>query len=312
MLPALLTVVLWSYCVIAARRSVQQLGENTANLARILVAVVALGLIAHLAGLGLGGGGLLFFVLSGMIGFGLGDIGIFYALPRIGARMTLLMAQCLAAPVAGLAEWLWMGTTLSGLQILAVVLILIGISIALAPSKLPDASRKAFYAGLAFGVLAALGQGLGAVLSRRAYAAAAESGTWQGDLDIWESIAMGATSGYQRLLGGTVVIVLFFIASRYIRAWRTAADPSHAGAPLSIKAKYVLLTAATGPVFGIICFQWALATTPSAVVQPIVAMTPLVVMPMTWLLEGERPNLRSVLGSVVSVGGVLLLAFAPS
>ena len=310
MLPALLTVFLWSYCVIAARRSVQQLGENTANLARILVAVMALGLIAHAAGLGLAGGGLPFFLLSGMIGFGFGDIGIFYALPRIGARMTLLLAQCLAAPVAGFAEWLWLGTTLNPTQIAAVVLILIGISVALAPRHLPETSRSSFYAGLAFGVLAALGQGLGAVLSRRAYAAAAELGTWQGDLSIWDSIVMGATTGYQRLLGGTVIIVLFFIASRFIGVWRTAPHPAHANAPLSSKAQYILLTAASGPIFGIICFQWALATTPSAVVQPIVAMTPLAVMPMTWLLEGERPNLRSVLGSCVSVGGVLLLAFA--
>jgi hypothetical protein len=47
MVPAFITTILWSYCVIAARRSVEQLGENLANLARILVALAALGLMAH-------------------------------------------------------------------------------------------------------------------------------------------------------------------------------------------------------------------------------------------------------------------------
>jgi hypothetical protein len=32
----------------------------------------------------------------------------------------------------------------------------------------------------------------------------------------------------------------------------------------------------TGPTLGVTCFQWALATTPSGIVLPIVALTPLV------------------------------------
>ena len=199
MLPAFITTLLWSYCVIAARRSVEQLGENLANLARILVALVTLGILAHVFGDGLQGGGLLFFLLSGVVGFGLGDIGIFYALPRLGSRLTILMAQCLAAPVAGLAEWLWMGTVLSSLQILAVGIILGGIVIALFPERLPEARSGSFLAGAAFGLLAALGQGLGAVLSRKAYAEANRLGYWGQEQGVLDSIWMGATTGYQRL-----------------------------------------------------------------------------------------------------------------
>ena len=274
MLPAILTTFLWSYCVIATRRSIEQLGENLANLARILLAVVSLGLMAHLFGLGLGGGGLVYFFLSGVVGFGFGDIGVFYALPRLGSRLTLLMAQCLAAPIAGVAEWAWLGTTLSWPQILSVAVILLGIVIALAPRRIPAAGMPTFLAGLAFGLLAGIGQGLGAVLSRKAYAEARAEGNWTGGEGLIDSIWMGATTGYQRLIGGALIITAFFLLSYVVRSWRSRARPGHAGDSFSNKSLYVVLTAASGPVFGIICFQWALATTPSAIVQPIVGITP--------------------------------------
>jgi drug/metabolite transporter (DMT)-like permease len=310
MLPAFLTTFLWSYCVIATRRSINQLGENFANLARIIVAVVALGLMAHLFGLGLGGGGLPYFLLSGIVGFGFGDIGIFYALPRLGSRLTLLLAQCLAAPIAGLVEWAWLGTTLEPMQILSICIILGGIGLALAPGRIPAASWPAFTVGIAFGLLAAVGQGLGAVLSRKAYATANEAGSWMSDQGLLENIFMGATTGYQRLVGGTVIIAGFYLLSLMVPSWKTFPRAPYSADSTAKKARYVALTAASGPVFGIICFQWALATTPSAIVQPIVAMTPLVVMPMAWFLEGDRPGGRAVAGALISVAGVVLLASA--
>jgi drug/metabolite transporter (DMT)-like permease len=310
MVPAFITTILWSYCVIAARRSVEQLGENLANLARILVALAALGLMAHWFGKGLGGGGLHYFFLSGVVGFGLGDIGVFYALPRLGSRLTLLMAQCVAAPTAGIAEWLWLGTTVNLLQVVGIAIVLAGIVLAIAPKNLPAASLPGFLAGIAFGLLAAFGQGMGAVLSRKAYAAANLAGSWTGEMSILERIWMGATTGYQRLLGGAMVIVAFYLLSILIRAWRTHPRAPHGADPTGSKVRFVLLNAAAGPVFGIICFQWALATTPSAIVQPIVAMTPLVVMPMAWFLEGDRPSGRAILGAVISVVGVIVLATA--
>ncbi len=310
MLPALITTFLWSYCVIATRKSIHQLGENLANTSRILLAVVSLGLLAHFFGAGLGGGGFFYFFLSGVVGFGFGDIGVFYALPRIGSRLTLLMSQCLAAPIAGLAEWAWLGTTISHVQIVAIVVVLVGITIALAPKKLPERDMRTFLVGVGFGALAGLGQGLGAAISRKAYFDANAQGNWIEVQGILDSIWMGATTGYQRLIGGSLVLLVFFILSFFIRSWYTRPRSPDDRDPFPRKAKYVILTAASGPIFGIICFQWALATTPSAIVQPIIAMTPLVVMPLAWVFEGDRPSVRSVLGSTVSVAGVILLAIS--
>jgi drug/metabolite transporter (DMT)-like permease len=55
--------------------------------------------------------------------------------------------------------------------------------------------------------------------------------------------------------------------------------------------------------------QRALETTPAWVVLSIIATTPVVVIPFAFVFEGERPNVRSLLGGVVAVVGVIGLAW---
>ena len=64
-----------------------------------------------------------------------GDLALYEALPRLGSRLTLLLSQCLAAPLGALIEWLWLGTTLTVAQILAGLVILVGVVVALAPKN---------------------------------------------------------------------------------------------------------------------------------------------------------------------------------
>jgi drug/metabolite transporter (DMT)-like permease len=60
---------------------------------------------------------------------------------------------------------------------------------------------------------------------------------------------------------------------------------------------------------GVGCYQWALATTPAGIVLPIVATTPLAVIPLAMLLDGEKPSLRSLLGGLLAVIGATALMF---
>lgn len=76
-----------------------------ANVSRLLIALVLLGVWSHVWGGGLGGSGLPWFFLSGAIGFGVGDMSMFASLPRIGPRLAILITQCLGAPIAGVAEY---------------------------------------------------------------------------------------------------------------------------------------------------------------------------------------------------------------
>ena len=70
---------------------------------------------------------------------------------------------------------------------------------------------------------------------------------------------------------------------------------------------WVITTSLAGQTLGVSCFQWALKSYPTGVVLPIVALTPLVTIPLSWAIEKERPGLRSLGGGVVAVSGVVVL-----
>ncbi len=297
MLFAFLTTVLWSFSAIFARRLVTVLGSTLANFARLLLATALLAAWAFALGEGTAGAGLPWYVLSGVIGFGLGDIALYFALPRIGSRLTLLLTQCLAAPLAALAEWLWLGTALPPGELLAGAGVLAGVSLALVPEDNLPLPRRTFWSGTGFGVLAALGQALGAVVSRHAFELSLASGV---RID-------GGTAAFQRILGGVVCsgVAWWFWRNRDgERSWPTLRTQFPHGRFRGI----LLASALFGPVVGVGCYQWALATAPSGIVLPIVALCPIAIIPLSWWLEGDRPTPRSLAGGAVAVACAIALA----
>ncbi|HVY71635.1 MAG TPA: EamA family transporter, partial [Verrucomicrobiae bacterium] len=170
MLAALLANLLFSFSIICANRSAKLLGGITANFWRTVLATLMLGAWAHAFGKGLHGPALPVFLLSGLVGFGMGDMSLYKALPLLGSRLTMLTLHCLAAPLASLIEWLWLGTKLTMVESLSALVILAGVATALIPIRRPDAPHHAIPPrGILFACLAALGQALGAVFSRKAY-----------------------------------------------------------------------------------------------------------------------------------------------
>lgn len=309
MFPAFLTTLLWSYCLIPARQSVAQLGENAANFWRLFVAVVVMGLLALWGGITLGRDAFSWFFISGIIGFGFGDIGVWFALPRIGSRLTLLMVHCIAAPLAGLVEWLWLGTTINTLQITSLVIILGGVSLALFPEhEREHAAQRKYVSGILLGLLAAAGQGIGAVCSRKAFLVLDAENFQSLEAGVTDYIFLGSSSGFARLVGGILIAGSFWLISRWHKTWKTPPEELREKDPMSGKVRNIILCAAAGPIFGVICFQWALATTPSMIVQVIISTSPLVILPMTYFLEHDRLSLRSIIGTLIAVAGVLLLA----
>jgi len=231
---------------------------------------------------------------------GLGDLGLFAALPFLGSRLTVLMTQCLAAPIAALGEWLWLGTTLTLSQIFWGAFILSGIAIALVPTRSSPPRVRVKPIGFVFGFIAAAGQGIGALLSRKGVEVAANAG------EIVQTVTFGLNTAYFRIVAG-----LFFTAAWFLVLHRMGRIPPHPviSSPVERRNGRVWLVAngLAGPVLGVGCYQWALATTPSGIVMPIAATTPLMAIPIAWWLEHDRPSPRSLVGAAVAVGGCIAL-----
>lgn len=304
MAAALLAALLFATSAICAYRSSTQIGGAEANFWRICMATFCLGLWANFFGNGVEGSAFPIFVVSGLFGIGLGDTAYFQALPRLGSRRAVLLTQCLIPVFAILIEWLWLGTTLRSLEYLCVGTILIGVAVALAPRDHAKIPARQLWTGISFTVLAGLFSAFGAVLARKAYAVLHENG---------EHLDPG-TTGFQRMLGGFFLPAIILLAAK----WKSA----HAhgglleGKTLHISREkwkriwpWVFGNSLAGQTLGVTCVQWALEKTPTGIVMTVVATTPLILLPMTRIVDKEKIGARSLLGATIAVAGVIGLTY---
>jgi drug/metabolite transporter (DMT)-like permease len=299
MLPAVLTAALFATSVILGHRAAKLAGSLEANFWRVILATIFLALMAFSLGAGVAGGVIGWFALSGAIGVGLGDFAIYHALPRLGPRITSLFVQCLMAVFAALFEWLWLGTTFTWQQSLLSVTILAGVITALGtPGEIREHART-LWPGISLAVFGAAATAGGAVISRKAYVVLHSHGA---DLD-------GITAGFQRMIGGLGVSMLFYLV---LRAAQHRRDPTQEPRLFAIATPdrrkawlWIIGNSLAGQTLGVSCMQWALSSIPAAQVLVITATTPILVIPLARIFEGERITLRAVIGSLVAVGGVV-------
>lgn len=299
MTAAILTTLLFACSAVTGQRVAVRLGGAWGNLMRLLLATVALGaLVLWLTPEALRWPSFRWFFLSGLIGFGLGDVALFAAYERIGSRLTILLNLCLAPLFAMALEWIWLGNGVTARVVVCALLILAGVAMAIRPgakSRQKMERRGSFGVGIAAAIVAGFGQGTGAVISRKAEAVALALGV-EGS---------GITAAFQRVVAGllfsavAVLLIRLFGSREAWAAWRT---------PLDRKiAPWLIGAALFGPVVGVSCFQWALQDLESGVVLAVVALTPIAMMPLAALTEGDRPGGLAIAGALVAVAGVVLL-----
>lgn len=292
---AFLTACLFAWSVSCARQSTRHHGPDLANAGRILIALAVMGAWVLLSGRQVVAPGWGWLVLSGALGLGLGDIALFNALPRIGPALTILIMQCLAAPFALAIEYLMLGTTIRWAQAGAAAVILAGVAVALGAPPEGSDDRRQRRVGVALAVLAAFGQACGAVSTPLAHHACDLAGAAMPD---------GIGQGLVRLLGGVPIVLGFVLwQTRGTSLLAAVARPyDRARGPL-----WMVMNGLSGPALGVACYQYALTHHPSAIVLSVVALTPLIALPMQWATEGRRPGPRAWIGGAVAVVGVILL-----
>jgi drug/metabolite transporter (DMT)-like permease len=320
---AFLTALFFAGNAVCARRTALHFGSTMGNFLRLLLAIGLLGAWAHVEGQGVGGGAFGWFFFSGAIGFGLGGLTMFHALPRIGSNLSMLIVQCGSAVAAALTEWLWLGARLSLTQLGLAALTLAGVIIGLAtvdqdrqdhfPSHgttrppivdlIPGsiwADRPGFMLGIVLAIVSACAQGGSAVISRKAFMVLHGHGFFMD----------GATSAYQRALGGLAIALLAVVVLRWWPAAECKQPTEIPAVPAMALSPWIWLGLNTllGPVLGVACYQWALSTTQAGIVLPIVATAPLLTVPIARALEHNRPAPRYWVGAVLAVLGAAGLA----
>ena len=299
MLAAILTPFFFALSAVTGQRVAVRLGGAWGNCVRLFIATIALGiLVAIFFPDSMRWPSFWWFFLSGVIGFGIGDIALFLGYERLGSRLTILLNLCLAPLFAMALEWVWLGNGITLQIALCAMMILAGVVMAIRPgakSRQKIERRGRFGIGLIAAITAGFGQGTGAVISRKAEEVAVTLG----------AEGSGISAAFQRVFAGLVFSIVVVALIRWLgsrRDWESWRSPLNKSI-----APWLFGTALFGPVIGVSCFQWALQSLESGIVLAVVATTPIVLMPLSYITEGDHPSWLSIFGAVIAVSGVVLL-----
>jgi drug/metabolite transporter (DMT)-like permease len=289
-LAALATAACWTISSFAFTAAGRRVGSLNVNLIRLALALV------FLAGYGWLTRGQPWpsdapaptwgwLLLSGFIGFTLGDLCLFEAFVLLGTRLATLM-MTLAPLLTAVIGWLVLGERLAGRDWTGILITVAGIWLVLAEkhaaTEAPHDARQ-LRTGLWLGLGAAAGQAIGLVLSKQG----------MGRYD-----AFGATQ--IRVIAGLAGFAALFAAQRrYRQLGAVLRQPAAMG--------FIALGAWFGPFVGVGLALVAVQHIPTGIAATIIGLVPVFVIPPAVLLHGDRVGWRAMTGTVVAVAGVALL-----
>jgi drug/metabolite transporter (DMT)-like permease len=287
-LSALLTACLWSGSALVFAAATQQAGSFQVNITRLILAVVELALLIVILQLNvrLSGTQVMNLAISGVIGLALGDTFLFRAFQEIGARISMLIMS-LAPAIAALLAYFFLGETISSIGIVGMGVTIAGISIVvLERSSAGSGKISVVTSGILYAVLAAVGQGAGLIFAKLAFREGEVNGFVATAIRIVASLAL--------------LLPVAFMSKRYKNPVRMFVE----------ERKAFLLTAAgsvLGPFLGISFSLIAIEHTSVGIAATIMALVPILMLPLVRIIYKEELKWRAVLGAFTAVAGVALL-----
>jgi len=295
---AILTSCLWTGSSLLFTSAGRKIGSFSVNAYRTTMAIVLL-VCAHAVFLGVAlpvasGAQWFWMGLSGIVGLGIGDFGLFAAYVTIGPRRSVLV-QASSPIFASVGAYLMFGDTLSVLSMLGIAVTLTGIVVVLLEreetSEEKHAAKKRKRWGLFFALVSAMGQGFGVVLSRKGMYVSANA-------------AMNPVSAalVRMLLAGLFVWTCTVFAGKLPEVSRAVRNREG--------MKYTAAGAVVGPFLGMTLSMVAIANAQPGVAQTLMSLMPIFIIPVVWIIYREKTNWRGILGAVVAVVGVAILFLA--
>lgn len=226
--------------------------------------------------------------LSGIIGLSLGDAFLFQSLIAVGPRLGTLLLSL--SPIFGsVVAWVFFGETLTVLQITGIVFALAGIAwVVTSHEEPPNTPRGHTRRGVIFGALAGLGQAIGLVFSKQGMF---------GNFSPFQANAI-------RMLAAMSFIWAWTAFGRQTSATFTALRER----PNAIRL--LALGAFVGPVLGVSSSLLAVQHTEIGVASTLMALAPVIVLPISYFVLKEKIGWQAILGTVLAIAGVAILFLA--
>lgn len=289
-LAALAAAFCWSLNAMAFEAAGKQVGSLAVNYLRIFIAFPLLTLTAWLTrGLALPTDAApeawFWLLISGLVGFVLGDIFLFQAFVEIGSRISLLI-QSLGPPITALASFLIMGESISPKGLLGIFVVMLGIALVIL-SRNPGEKKVSLnrpLRGIMFAVLGALGQAFGLIFSK---------------LGMGESYSPLAATQIRLTAAFAAFTVLITIRKKWPEMRKALIHRQAMG--------LISLGAALGPFIGVSSSLLALQHAPAGIVSSLSSLSPVLIIPFSVLIWKEKVLPKEILGALISIAGVILL-----
>ena len=228
-------------------------------------------------------------LLSGLVGYVIGDFCLFQCYIIIGSRYGQLF-MTLAPLAAALMAWITLGQEMSPMSILAMLVTLAGISISvLGRGEHHKVSLKLPLNGVLYAVAAAMCQGIGLVLSK--------IGMDHYDTTQLPEWLIPFSANFLRCVAGIIGFSFLLYFREGFRPLRTALQDAKG-------MTVVTMTTIFGPFMGVGFSLMAVQYAPAGIASTLMALTPIIIILPSWWLFRQPITLRSVVGAVISFIGV--------
>ena len=287
----------WTATALLSEFGSKRLGNLTLNVLRmalaLLFSVVLFGVVTgNILPPGASAEACGWMLLSGLVGYVIGDFCLFQCYIIIGSRYGQLF-MTLAPLSAALMAWVTLGQQMTLMSILAMLVTLFGISISvLGRGEHHKVSLKLPLNGVLFAIGAAVCQGVGLVLSKIG-------------MDYYEPTAsmpewlVPFSANFYRCVAG---IIGFTLLLYYRDGMAPLREAMHDKKGLSV----AMATTIFGPFVGVGFSLMAVQYTAAGIASTLMAMTPIIIiLPAYWLFH-EKITWKAVLGALISVIGVSL------
>lgn len=288
---ALLAAWLWAVASVVYGRLGERIPPLQLNLIKGIVAIALLSLTILISGEffpHISPRTLCLLLFSGAIGIGLGDTTFFVTINSLGVRRALLMGT-LAPPITAILAQIFLQERLNLSAWCGILVTIIGVGWVVT-ERTPNTSHIStthLWRGISFGLLTAMTNATGTVLSRAAFANTSISPLWAALL---------------RLSAGVLIILVWASFPRRQSSFQLKTLQS-------VRVMLAAFFAAfCGTYLGIWLQQTALKFTVAGIASTLLQTSPLFIIPVNiWM--GEKVSFRAIVGVGIAIAGIGLLFY---
>jgi drug/metabolite transporter (DMT)-like permease len=292
---AILTSALWTLNSILFTTAGKKIGSISVNAYRIIAAVIFL-LITHIILFGniipnATNEQWIWIGLSGVIGLGIGDFGLFASFVIIGPRRSLLVMS-LSPIFAAILAYIILNEILTNLAILGMIITIFGVIIVIIEKEEKSyeeiLSKKQKIWGVFLALIGAIGQGTGAVFAKKG-------------IYINTNLILNPLSAtlIRMIIAAIFIWCCVLLAGRLPELKKGIKDKKG--------MKSTIAGAFLGPFIGVSFSMVAITYAKVGVAQTLMSLMPVMIIPIVFILYKQKTSIRAIIGAFIAISGVSIL-----